>query len=307
MRYIDRPSVQTQFLIFNLFGDYVRPRGGAVRTRGLLEVLGVLGVSERAARSTLSRMKRKGWIVSQRDGRRSIYHLTSKGKALLDEGSRRLFGPRPDHWDGRWHIVTYSLPREKRASRHLLRTRLSWLGYGMLQPGTMIAAYPGREEVKALIEELGIGPYVHFFTGAFQESADPHEIVSRCWDLPKLNRAYLDFIEQHRPAYEAFLAQYQLKGLLPAEVSFEHRFWATYEFTRFPREDPNLPGQLLPPNWRGDEAFELVTRYRALLKEPAEAYIQTTLALEPFDPPRHDEDAKGYWERAEQEAEAHAV
>ncbi len=281
MRHKSRPSVRTQFLIFNLFGDYISPRGCAVWTSGLLRVLAELQVSERAARSTLSRMKRKGWLGSRRQGRRSLYHLTRKGKALLDEGEQRIFGPRERRWDGNWHIVIYSLPQEMRSLRRQLRAQLSWLGFGMFLPGTMVSAHPRRSAVRRLIEELGIQAYVHYFTSASLEMKDSQEVVQRCWDLAGLNRRYSKFIRQHEQAYEESLAQWEREGKLSPRESFVARFWATYEYSSFPREDPYLPAELLPSNWCGTEAAKLMANYRSLLREPAEAYIDQNMGLVP--------------------------
>jgi phenylacetic acid degradation operon negative regulatory protein len=276
---VKRPKVQTQFIIFNLFGDYVNPRGDSAWTSGLLDVLEVLGVSERAARSTLSRMKQKGWLHASKDGRRSAYQLTPRGKQLLDEGGRRLFGPRPGPWDGRWHLVTYSLPQAMRTERGHLRTGLSWLGYGMLSPGTMVAAYPMSGEVCSLLKELDVESYVDFFTESRLEMKSDAEIVTRCWDLPDLNRRYVQFIDRHRAAFESLISNDVARDTLPHSESFVHRFWATYEFSAFPREDPRLPAKLLPEDWRGKEAAELMTELRSTLKQPAEQYIDTTLGI----------------------------
>jgi len=276
---VERPKVQTQFIVFNLFGDYVIPRGDTAWTSGLLEVLHVLGVGERAARSTLSRMKQKGWLRASKDGRRSAYQLTPKGKLLLDEGGRRLFGPRPGDWDGRWHLVIYSLPQEMRSARGQLRTGLSWLGYGMLAPGTMIAAYPMRAGVRSLLHELGVEPYVDFFTGSKLEMASHQEIVARCWDLPALNDRYAQFIDRNRAVYEDLVSIKAKANGLPHDKSFVHRFWATYEFSAFPREDPRLPDELLPEAWRGIEAADFMDELRATLRGPAEQYIDSTLGI----------------------------
>ncbi len=280
---MERPSIRTQFIIFNLFGDYVNPRSASVWTSGIVEVLGMLGVSERATRSTLSRMKAKGWLTARKRGRRSLYQLKSRGKTLLDEGTRRIFGPAPTEWDGCWHIMVYSLPQQMRARRHELRTRLSWLGYGMLEPGTMVAAVPRTSEVQSLVEELDVQQYVHFFTRAHLESGDDLAIVARCWDLEQMNRRYSLFVRRYRSEYEALLTkQSDVAGLAPDE-SFAHRFWLTYDFSFFPRQDPNLPPELLPDDWFGREAAELLRAYRALLREPAQAYINRALGLEPTE------------------------
>ena len=272
--------IQAQPIIFNLLGDYVYPFGDRVWTSGLLDALQVVEVGERAARSALSRIKQSGWLSSHRDGRRSAYCLTAKTKALLEEGTRRLFGPRPQDWDGCWHLVVYSLPQELRTLRRLLRTRLSWLGYGMLLPGTMVAAFPRREEVTALFRELQVESYVHFFSSSTLETAGGQEVVSRCWGLPELDRRYTRFVDRYRPSYAAFKRRKRQAGDLPHEESFIHRLWITYEYSSFPREDPNLPPELLPPGWSGTQAAELLMDYRSLLKEAAEGYARSTMHVE---------------------------
>jgi phenylacetic acid degradation operon negative regulatory protein len=280
MRHIDQPKRSTQFIIFNLFGDYISIRTDEVWTSKLLQVLKVLGVSERAARSTLSRMKRNGWLHAKREGRLSKYALTPRGTNLLDEGRQRLFGPRPGDWDGCWSLVTYSLPQEMRSLRHQLRTRLSWLGYGMLEPGTMISAHPQEEEVLNLIKELEVGGFVHFFTSARLDLPKPEHIVNRCWDLDALNQKYVKFIDRHEKDYLEFKQNWEGGEEIQSDEGFVHRFWATYEYSAFPRQDPNLPPSLLPSSWRGDEAITLLAQYRELLREPAENYISQTLGIE---------------------------
>jgi phenylacetic acid degradation operon negative regulatory protein len=273
------PSIQTQHLIFNLFGDYVNPRGGAAWTSGLIEVLDVLNVTERATRSTLSRMKSKGWLWAGREGRRSFYALTQKGKAVLEEGSQRLFGPRASQWDGRWHVVAYALPQTLRKRRHQLRTRLSWLGYGMLEPGLMVAAYPRKEEVITLVDDLEIQPHVHFFTNSKSELTESESIVAKCWDLDELNTRYAGFIQRWQKSYDSLRHKLAQDGHLPCDESFVHRFWATYEYSGFPRQDPYLPPELLPDDWLGLEAADLLRRYRELLQKPAEEFIKETLPI----------------------------
>jgi phenylacetic acid degradation operon negative regulatory protein len=55
----------SQDMVFTLYGDYLRHRGGKAWTGSLIELLGLFGLSEQAVRSTLSRMSRKGWLESR--------------------------------------------------------------------------------------------------------------------------------------------------------------------------------------------------------------------------------------------------
>src|SRR5512139_128616 len=254
------PALQTQFIIFVLFGDVIAPRGGQIWASGLLSLLELLGVSERAARSTLSRMVRKGWLKPRREGRHSLYTLTPKGQRLLAEGGQRIFEPRQRDWDGRWHLVVYSLPERKRKLRDDLRKRLTWLGFGRAAPGSWISPHDRQAEIEELLSDLNVHDYVHYFSDVRLAIGSDQDIVEACWDLKSLNRRYARFVGKWEPAYEK-LARGEC--LSPAQC-FVQRFWITNEHSEFPRLDPNLPDDLLPADWPGDKAAGIFNEYRNL-------------------------------------------
>jgi len=282
MELTERRPVRTQFLVFTLFGDYVLPRGGTVWTSDLLYLLDLLGVSERAARSTLSRMTRKGWLAARKQGRCSQYTLTPRGWALLKQGEQRIFEPPFSNWDGCWHIVVYSLPEEKRRLRHSLRQSLTWLGHAPLAPGTRISPHNRRLEVENICRELGIQEYVEMFSGMHLGHASAKELASRCWDLTMLEDQYREFIAHHRTAYLQCLEDNDRTFALKPEECFARRFWLTYEFQSFPLRDPNLPTALLPPGWAGYAARELFEDYRGWLGTRANDFVDAIIKGDDF-------------------------
>ncbi len=261
----EHPPVQTQFLIFTLFGDYVLERGGKIWTSDLLYLMDLLEVSERAVRSALSRMTRKGWLSAEKHGRNSQYSPTPRGRALLERGGKRIFEKAILEWDERWHLVIYSLPEEKRRIRHAFRTQLSWLGFGLLSPGTWISSHDRVSEVENLLEDLNLEQHVDMFSGIYIGPSEAQELVARCWDLPGLESQYQVFIERYRQEYLDCLEHHTRKDPLPAEEGFIRRFWLTHAFQSFPLIDPNLPLSLLPPDWPGYTARELFDNYHQLL------------------------------------------
>ena len=271
------PALLTQFIIFVLFGDVIVHRGWQVWTASLLKMLKLLGVSERAARSTLSRMAHKGWLKARREGRHSLYALTAKSERLLAEGGTRIFEPRRLEWDGRWYLVVYSLPERKRKMRNDLRKRLTYLGFGRLAPGTWISPHDRRAEVEALLDDLGAGEYAHFFSDLRLASGNDREIVERCWDLKGLNRQYARFLARWEPEYEKCAHAARADGGLSPAQCFVQRFWIAHEYSAFPSLDPNLPAALLPEGWLGDKAAHVFSEYRQLLNDQANAFIETTL------------------------------
>jgi phenylacetic acid degradation operon negative regulatory protein len=271
----------TQEMVFTLYGDYIRHRGGEAWIGGLIELLGLFGVSEQAVRSTISRMSRKGWLESRKAGRYSFYSLTPKCLRLLEEGARRIFQPRNDPWDGRWHLLTYSIPESKRHLRRRLRKRLLWLGFGALHYATWISPQDLQAGVAQIADALQARPYMEFFAAEHRGFASDEEIVARCWNLKQLNDYYAAFIDRYDPPFREHQARLMAGDSLEPRACFMQRFMLIHEYRSSPYVDPNLPPELLPDDWLGEQAAQLFQQYHDLLAEKAEAYLDSVLAKAP--------------------------
>ncbi|MDT7661432.1 MAG: phenylacetic acid degradation operon negative regulatory protein, partial [Pseudonocardiales bacterium] len=84
-------GVKARALVFDLFGDNLRGRDGAVRLRGLVALMDCFGVPESTVRVAVTRLRKEGWLTSRRDGRETTYLLTEDAWRLLDERRSRLF------------------------------------------------------------------------------------------------------------------------------------------------------------------------------------------------------------------------
>ena len=279
MQQVTRPTKSTQFYIFNLFADYIVPHGGSAWTSDLLYLLDLIGVSDRAARSTLSRMKQRGWFETVKEGRRSRYQLTERGAAIVKEGDKRIFEEPFTDWDGVWHLVVYSLPEEKRKLRNELRKKLIWFGFGNLAPGTWVSSHDRQAELEPILSDLGIRSYVNLFAGQHVGNTSDLELIARCWDTPALQKEYDAFLRRYQPAYDTFrqtLANNEKDAFSP-QACFAKRFWLTFDFQPFPRKDPNLPTVLLPEDWSGYRARQLFLDYRQLLSNGMQEFIDQVL------------------------------
>jgi phenylacetic acid degradation operon negative regulatory protein len=271
----------SQDMVFTLYGDYIRHQGGEAWTGSLIDLLGLFGISGQAVRSTLSRMARKGWLKSRRAGRYSFYSLTPKCLELLEEGARRIFQPRSDPWDGRWYLLIYFIPESKRHLRRRLRRRLLWLGFGSLNHATWISPRDLRTEVEQVVEGLHVRPYVEFFTAKHRGFASDEEIVERCWDLKRLNEYYAALIASYEPSFQEHQARLVAGDSLEPQECFVQRFLLIHEYRSSPYVDPNLPLELLPDDWLGEQATQLFQQYHDLLVEGAEAFAESVLAKAP--------------------------
>src|SRR5213076_611795 len=119
-------------MLLTVLGEFVLPAGGGALTAAFIDVLGRLDVEEKAARQAILRTAADGLLTSHRQGRRTRWQLTPTAQQFLTEGAERIYGfeaTQPE-WDGRWLIVLARVPETERAARHLLRTGLSWAGFG---------------------------------------------------------------------------------------------------------------------------------------------------------------------------------
>lgn len=273
----------SQDMVFTVYGDYIRHQGGEAWTGSLIELLGLFGLTAQAVRSTLSRMSRKGWLASRKAGRHSFYSLTPKCLQLLEEGAQRIFQPRCDPWDGRWYLLTYSIPESKRVLRRGLRKRLQWLGFAALHQATWISPRDLRPQVEKVVDALDIHANVEFFTAEHHGFSSDQEIVARCWNLQELNEYYADFVARYDPVLREHQARLQSGDGPKLDECFVHRFMLVHEFRSSPYVDPNLPRELLPEHWLGERATELFQQIHDLLSEGADAFVEAVLAKAPVD------------------------
>jgi phenylacetic acid degradation operon negative regulatory protein len=254
-----------------LYGQYVLPRGGEVWLGTLVRAMATLDFSEAAVRSAVLRLKKKGYLQSRREGRRSLYWLTDMGLNRLNRGGFRFSISPEDDWDGRWTVVIYSVPEDHRESRDALRNMLDWWGFGMLAPGTWLSTRPLPPEAESEWREVGAWKYVHVFRSEYLGPSDPSAVVARAFpQLPELAERYRGYIAE----YELVLHRFEA-GLLDDEECFACRLRSLCEFVPIILEDPTLPASLLPEDWPRPTAQLLSKELEQALAEPAERYFDT--------------------------------
>ena len=262
----DRGPKTARGLLFTVLGEFVLSSGGMAWTSALIEVLGRLGVEEKAARQALMRTAADNWLSSERVGRRTVWRLTAAAERLLQDGTERIFGftAVAADWDGQWTIVIARAPETERAARHILRTRLRWAGFGNVMPGVWLSPRSDRgDEVRQILDEAR-PPEGYLFTAEYQGGSSLAAIVGHAWNLDELAREYDDFIT----AFSGAVSPDPLGRVIDL----------VHAWRRFPWIDPGLPAQFLPAPWRGTAAAGLFARLHAQWADEAIAEWKQLLA-----------------------------
>jgi phenylacetic acid degradation operon negative regulatory protein len=239
-------------LLFTVLGEFVLPAGEPTPTAAFIDVLGRLGVEEKASRQALMRTAADGWLAAQRQGRRTLWTLSPNAVRLLTDGAERIYGftGAQAEWDGRWLLLLARVPETERNARHLLRTRLTWAGFGSPGPGVWVSTHLDRAaEAERVLDEAGLRKDAQIFLAQRHGGGEPATIVRQAWDL--------DAIEEQ---YESFLAEFTRP---PSRDPLTGVVQLVHAWRRFPQVDPALPAELLPEHWSGTRAAALFRRQHA--------------------------------------------
>ncbi|GAB6933742.1 PaaX family transcriptional regulator [Calditerricola satsumensis] len=259
-------------LLFTLFGDFLRYADVAVWIGSIIKYMEPFGFTEGATRVAISRMVQQGWLNSRKVGQKSYYRLTEKGRQRLEEGTSRVYHRVPEPWDGMWRVVVYSIPEDQRHLRDQFRKELQWRGFGPLSHTTWISPRNVYAQVMALIQQYDIQPYVDVFTARYDGPQTYQQIVQKAWNMASVEAWYEAFLKTYSVRFET-LRQRLAHGDLSDRECFVERTLLVHEYRKFLFVDPNLPEELLPPNWIGQRAHLLFQELHKLLSPGAERFF----------------------------------
>ncbi|CAM3804051.1 phenylacetic acid degradation operon negative regulatory protein PaaX [Bordetella sputigena] len=267
-------------LCVSLLGDAIEPHGGAIWLGDLIALLRPLGINERLLRTSVFRLVAEGWLHAERHGRRSLYRLSPQGARNTAHAALRIYQSDEPAWNGEWTLVL--IPRMTSnglAERTELRRALEWEGYGMVAPGVFAhpRARPGA--AGSILESLGIPDKALVLAardlpdvGALPLAA----LAEQCWNLQELAGQYREFIQQFGPL-EKTLEKTSAEGNAdtggaPA-AAFAARVLLLHRWRRIVLHDPQLPADMLAPDWPGHAARALCRRLYWALFDASESHL----------------------------------
>ncbi len=271
--YLDQHPTRANSVIITIYGDFIAPHGGTVWLGSFIKLVAPLGINERMVRTSVYRLSREKWLVSEQIGRRSYYSLTTSGRRRFEHAYRRIYFAPQDIWGGEWQLVLIPASLAGTA-RDQLRKELTWAGYGALASGILAHPSADSEALLDILQETGAHDKVVAMRASnisALTSKPLQELVHACWNLDALTAKYEDFIERFRPVLRTLRAANELDP----EQCFLAQTLLMHDFRRALLHDPQLPAQLLPAIWSGGIARQLCRDIYAITWPHAQRHLLT--------------------------------
>ena len=180
----------------------------------------------------------------------------------------------PHEWDGKWRMLMYTIPEEKRQIRDELRKELLWSGFGSFSNGCWITPNDLGKEVRLLIDKYDIQSYVDLFLSEYKGPQADRELVEKSWPLQEIEGKYQEFISTYSNKYIIHQSLMNDGQMTDAEC-FVERTNLVHEYRKFLFIDPGLPKELLPEIWNGNHAAHLFEQYYKFLRNQLVGFSKT--------------------------------
>ncbi|GGW73091.1 PaaX family transcriptional regulator [Streptomyces caelestis] len=262
-------------LAVTLVADYTFPARAWLPAAAIVALLGEFDVAAGAARTTISRLARRGVLEGSRQGRYSSYRLTREAAVDLwsGGGSIATFTTQPDSWDGWWTLVAFSVPEQDSTRRRALRTALRWRGFAPLYDAVWASPHPLTPKGRAELADLALGSVSVFRARQVDLETEANRNPVEAWDLPGIAAQYEIFIRRWSGLLPRISA-----GEVTGAAAVRARTEVMNTYRHFPVLDPLLPIDLLPADWPRPRAREVCVAVYDGLAHPAQEHVRSVAA-----------------------------
>ena len=118
-------------------------------------VYGDPSILKKAGLAQAIKRLRDGELVEEvKLGEDIIYKLTQTGREFLNPENKN------DKWDGKWRIVVFDIPEQKRAIRNLFRRNLKKWGFKQLQKSVWVSKHNVYGKLLTYVDDLKLDKWV---------------------------------------------------------------------------------------------------------------------------------------------------
>lgn len=222
-------------------------------------------VTETSMRTCLSRMIREGTIQSTKDGKTAFYGLSHKGKTISSNISLCFKELDWSQWDREWWGLLFSVPGPQNQQRHRIRKKLVAYRFASLYSGFWIRPLNCQERVQDRLSSLIDTENCSLIRFKFDQEITK-ENVAKLWKIAQINEIFAAMTE----LIEENLCK---AGEYNPEQGLLYKLLIGNEIVNAPFNDPMLPDEFLPNNWKGKQLRKLFVTFDKTMTRIARPYV----------------------------------
>lgn len=234
-KFVDLTLVSVYFGLEASLGGYTK-----VGLAGEKAVNDLSNTDYNSIKNSFRYLRRKGLIESVKENI-ILPDITRDGRKRLK--SILPFYDEKRVWDKHIYLVTYDFPRQRNIQRDSFRSYLRKIGCGSLQYSVWLTPYNPKRLIEEFVQKYDLDNDLIIISSLGKDGtigdADLNGLMEKTYELTNLNSRYMEFIRFIRN--KIILTKDQV----------------VYSFLTILRDDPQIPFELLPDDWVGDEAYAL--------------------------------------------------
>ena len=266
-RWSAQPEISARSVLVTIFGDSVLPVTRSLWLSQLFQLTDVFGFNDRLVRTSMYRLAAEGWLTNERVGRQSCYHLTELAVRESEHAATRIYDATPADWSGTWSLVLLDNSGLEAQEQATLTAHLRWHGFVTLGRGLLGSPTATTADVRELCDLLRPTVHVPVASASFDGMSElvGGGFFSTGFNTPDIASVYTSFVELYEPI--------ERDAPLASSIdAFALRTMLVHDIRRIRLRFPDIPSQLLPPDWIGDRADEIASAlYPALSASAAPA------------------------------------
>lgn len=232
-------------LIVTLFGDMAQAENDRISATQLAKITEILGIKPEATRVALHRLRKDGWLISEKSGRNSRYGLSEFGRSQSMAASARIYGETSAK-SGDWHVLI--LPSKPLAARNAMAKPLLENGYKALNNSVLLGQGSAPEQDEFLVLAAGDTPVPDWVSVQVFSKSMAAEITSFSLRLQSAKKTLNT-------------------GFTPLET-VALRVLIVHHWRRLVLRLPEMPDALQPKNWPEPQCRRLVHELLKQLQRP---------------------------------------
>lgn len=203
------------------------------------------------------RSMKTGFIEKVEKNGEVYLRLTTQGHKKITRDFPLLVLQRKQ-WDRKWRVVMFDIAEKEKRLRDNFRLKLKELGFGMLQESVFITPHDVLSDFMEFVESQEFSDSVYAMEVSKIRVGDVRALANKLWDLEKLNEQYAKILEKMEDDLKissgrgeklntSEVGEERSKGKTKGEMVREIR----KDYIEVVSQDPFLPKELLPYDWKG--------------------------------------------------------